>query len=363
LIFKKKKKCLLLVYLPIGEMARVEFLARHFEIVSVIASANAGVAGPGETRLIDSANAVVFSLRAAKLLLGGRPEHDFIYVIGLPALIAFRFVRPRRPLFAYAPTHYLQHFGDARQLGGAKKLSAWLKTVLFMGGLRRATSLMAISRQLEALYLRHVPRVVMIPMGVDLALYSKPAGARPAAGLNIVYPGSGGPGRGIELILACAARIVREERAVVFHMVGCKDALLERELDANPSLRHVIRVYPPMPNAEVVKMYWSMDCGISLLERNPFYEVCPPQKIFEYMAASLPILCNNIETHTDYVGASALVFDYSAEALHGAVLEMLENKALFMARAEEAAGHLQQYAHATVERSFVAELEQQLADR
>ncbi|OEZ61620.1 glycosyltransferase family 4 protein [Duganella sp. HH105] len=358
-----KKKCLVVVFLPVGQlarypdqMARLEFLRDNYLVSTIITSSNTGLAELAETRFIEQKNPLLFSLELARLLRKLPVTYDFIYVIGLPAVIAFALYRPKRPLVVYAPTHFEQHFGVDSKRGMVSRLAARLKQRLFFIGMRRTSSVMAISRQLAALYQDSAPRVRMIPMGVDLQRYAPRLPGTGTTRLNIIYPGSGGAGRGIDLLVACA-KLARERRApVMFHLVGCNDELLQQALAQDPGLAEVIHVYPLMAYAQVVELYQRMDAGISLLEHNKFYSVCPPQKIFEYMAAGLPVICNVIPTHTDYVADNAVMVEWDAEALYEGVLKMFESYPQYAAAAARAIADLEPFSHVTVEHSFVDEI-------
>ncbi|MES2116845.1 MAG: glycosyltransferase [Pseudomonadota bacterium] len=366
-----RARCLLIVYLPGAslprypdQMARYDFLRRHYRICGLISSGQVGVAADdGGATVLAAGNPVQFAIQAARALRARPVDYDFIYVIGVPAAMVFALARPARPVVLYAPTHFLQHFGVPGELRGWRRLAAYGKRRLLFAGLRRVAALTAISRQLEALYRPYAPRVLTIPMGVDVSLYA-PRPMLPHSGpLKVVYAGSGGAGRGIELVIACARRLLASGAAVEFHLIGCRDAQLEQALADTPALASVLRLWPAMPYADVVRAYGGMDVGLSLLESNLFYAASPPQKIFEYMAAGLPILCNRIATHTDYVGDNALLVDYDADALYQGVLAMAAGYARYQQAAARAARHMAPYAHSTVERSFTAVIETVLAPR
>ena len=360
-------KCLLIVYLPEAQlprfpdqMARFEFLRRRYRISALISSGDIGVDMPHIMR-VASRNPLLFAVKAAAAVHKLPVDYDFIYVIGVPALMLFAFTAPRRPVIAYAPTHYLQHFGDPASLAGKKKLVAALKRQVFFRGLKKVSSLSSISRQLEQLYQPLVRRVLTIPMGVDLQLYAPraPLAALPVP-LRIVYAGSGWQGRGMELIASCARRILCEQTAVEFHLIGCRDAMLERLLVDEPALRTVLHLLPAMPYAEVIASYGRMDAGLSLLESNIFYRASPPQKIFEYMAAGLPMICNRIVTHTDYAGASAVLVDYEADSLFEGIIDMCTHYGRYRTAAAAIANDMGSYSYEQVERAFHAEIARQL---
>lgn len=364
---KAHKRCLLIIYLPEAQlprfpdqMARFDFLRRNYQISALISSGDVGVES-GKTVRIASRNPLLFAVKAAAAMHKMGSDYDFIYVIGVPALMMFSFVAPRRPVIAYAPTHYLQHFGEPASLGLKRKFVAVLKRQIFFRGLKKVASLTSISRQLEELYRPLARRVLTIPMGVDLRLYAPRApSVKSPAILRIVYAGSGGQGRGMELIASCARRLLSQGCRVEFHLIGCRDAMLERLLEDEPDLGAVIRLLPPMPYAEVIEVYGHMDVGLSLLESNIFYCASPPQKIFEYMASGLPMICNRIVTHTDYAGASAILVEYGADALFNGVMQMLEHYPVYRAAAVTIAMNMEAYSYAYVEREFHAEIALQL---
>ena len=362
-----KKKCLLVVYLPEAQlprfpdqMARFDFLRENYQITALISSGDIGIDLPKIVQ-ISSRNPLLFAVKAALAMRKMACDYDFIYVIGVPALMLFSFVSPRRPVIAYAPTHYLQHFGDPATMGLKKKFVAVLKRQVFFRGLHKVSSLTSISRQLEELYRPLVRHVLTIPMGVDVRLY------RPRTPvdvvhvpLRIVYAGSGGQGRGMELIAACARRLLEENCRVEFHLIGCRDAMLEQLLTHEPALRAVIHLLPGMPYADVIQTYAHMDVGLSLLESNIFYCASPPQKIFEYMAAGLPMICNRIVTHTDYIRDSAVLVEYTADSLFDGVKEMLGRYSQYQCAAIAIATDMGAYSYDGVERQFHAEIARQL---
>ena len=41
--------------------------------------------------------------------------------------------------------------------------------------------------------------------------------------------------------------------------------------------------------------------GLSLLSKNSYYMTSPPQKLFEYLSMGLPVIVNDVPTHTQYI--------------------------------------------------------------
>lgn len=64
-----------------------------------------------------------------------------------------------------------------------------------------------------------------------------------------------------------------------------------------------------------------------MLEPNVYFESSPPAKVFEFLAAGLPVIANDIQTHTKYLsdGVNSLIIPYEAGAFADAMLRLIEN--------------------------------------
>jgi len=71
-----------------------------------------------------------------------------------------------------------------------------------------------------------------------------------------------------------------------------------------------IQVLPPVPHQAVPQLLAGAQVGVTSLPArdNPKYEASSPIKLFEYLAAGLPILATRNACHTDVVGAGAYAF-------------------------------------------------------
>jgi glycosyltransferase involved in cell wall biosynthesis len=142
--------------------------------------------------------------------------------------------------------------------------------------------------------------VTMIPNGCDLELFDRPAEgtARPTGvspgDLMAVFTGTHGLANGLDRILDVAAELIqRHDGTIKFVFVGdgkCKPELKQRALEQ--SLSNCIFL-DPMPKGDLAKLLHSADVGIMALSNVPaFYYGTSPNKFFDYLAASLPVVNN-----------------------------------------------------------------------
>ena len=133
--------------------------------------------------------------------------------------------------------------------------------------------------------------------------------------------------------------------------------LKELKLDKKILLRGVV------DNKEIPKVLSEADVGISILEKNEYYNKSPPQKIFEYMAMGLPTIANDIPTHTDYIkdGYNGFIIN-SAEDLVEAVLKLKNDKKLYKKISENAKESAKKYDLKAIELKLKEHIDNLLKD-
>lgn len=90
-----------------------------------------------------------------------------------------------------------------------------------------------------------------------------------------------------------------------------------------------IRIVPPVPHEQVWEVLAQAHAGVLPFPDEEKFQVSSPIKLFEYMAAGLPILATRIACHTDVVGSGEYTFwaeDASVEGLLAAMRLVWQNR-------------------------------------
>jgi glycosyltransferase involved in cell wall biosynthesis len=182
----------------------------------------------------------------------------------------------------------------------------------------------------EYLIERGVPaeKLFYVPNGVDVDAIA-PAAETSHHGegsVNLVYAGAHGPANGLGAVLD-AAEVLGPQSGAQFTLVGdgpTKRALVDDS--ARRRLTHV-RFLDPMSKPALACLLASADAGLMLLRDAPLFSFAvSPNKLFDYMAAGLPIVCNvpgDVARMVRDAGAGLQARDASGEALADVVRTLL----------------------------------------
>lgn len=234
----------------------------------------------------------------------------------------------------------------ARRLGVPFVLEVrdlWPESMLAAGGRRGPfyAALAALARHLyarsdaiivlargTAAYLQRlgVPaeRLVYIPNGVDLDAFDGGV-ERPAAPFTVVYAGAHGPANGLEVVLDAAERL-RDVADVRFLFVG--DGPVRPALAADAARRRLANVEfrDPVGKAAIPALLGGASAGLMVLRDAPLFTFAvSPNKLFDYLAAALPVVCNvrgEVAAMLSESGAGVQAGDSSGQALAEAVLRL-----------------------------------------
>ncbi len=171
------------------------------------------------------------------------------------------------------------------------------------------------------------------PSGVELEHFSEVLQTRkwPRDGepIKLLYIGCMHHERNLLTLSRAVTKANANGHLFTLTIVGDGNARQELENYAREEGRYV-RVIPPVPHEEVPR--WLADAHVGVL---PFpdeekFRVSSPIKLFEYLAAGLPILATEIACHTDVIGKQPIAFwakGSDVQGLFDALLALYENRA------------------------------------
>jgi glycosyltransferase involved in cell wall biosynthesis len=182
---------------------------------------------------------------------------------------------------------------------------------------------------------RGVPasKIVHVPNGVDVHAVA-PIVAEAAAASSgrdrrytLVYAGAHGPANGLDRVLD-AAEILGADGPARFLLVGdgpAKDSLRE---DARRRGLTNVEFRDAVPKSTLVSMLRAADAGLMVLRDAPLFAFgVSPNKLFDYLAAGLPVVCNvpgEVASMLVEAKAGVQAADTSGAALAAAVRKMLD---------------------------------------
>lgn len=170
-------------------------------------------------------------------------------------------------------------------------------------------------------------RVTVVPNGVDPTAFG-PAGAsgKSADHFTLAYVGAHGPANGLGAVLEAAA-ILRGD-GVRFLLVGDGPAKPHLQERASELELDNLEFRDPVPKQEIPRVLAEADAGLMVLRDAELFSYgVSPNKLFDYFAARLPVVCNVPGEVAGYVAAAEAgeqAVDASPEALVEAIRRLLE---------------------------------------
>lgn len=250
------------------------------------------------------------------------------------------------------------------RLRGAKLVfnvsDLWPQSAVEMG-MVRSRVLISLSTRLEEFIYRHShavtgqtvgivqniqsrfsqKRVALMTNGVDPEVFveasrlTKAAAAiRQEFGLGrqfvVGYAGLHGLAQGLETVIE-AARLVSAHHDIVFVFFG--DGPSKKELQQLVDRHQVknVRFYPTQPKARMPEIIASFDISLIPLRRLNVFKGALPSKMFEAMAAAVPLILSiDGEAHAlvDVAGAGVYAEPENPQALAAAVLQLYDDPAM-----------------------------------
>lgn len=169
----------------------------------------------------------------------------------------------------------------------------------------------------------HLVRPATSPVGDDAPATSEQGSASP----TLVYAGAHGPANGLDVLLDGAERLGTAGHPARFVLIGDGPAKAALVADAARRGLRNVEFRDPVPKAELARILADADAGLMLLRDAPLFAFAvSPNKLFDYLAAGLPVVCNVPGEVADLLaasGAGAQAADAGPAALAAAVESLL----------------------------------------
>jgi glycosyltransferase involved in cell wall biosynthesis len=169
------------------------------------------------------------------------------------------------------------------------------------------------------------------PSGVKLENFADALQMRkwpnPGEPIKLLYIGCMHHERNLLTLSQAVTKANAEQHRFTLTIVGDGNARKELEQYAREEGRHV-HIVPPVPHEEIPKWLAGAHVGVLPFPDEEKFRVSSPIKLFEYLAAGLPILATKIACHTDVVGDHPVAFwakSSDIEGLFDALLLLYEN--------------------------------------
>jgi glycosyltransferase involved in cell wall biosynthesis len=183
-------------------------------------------------------------------------------------------------------------------IGGRRGLAYAYLARLANGLYRDADRVLVLARGVADYLEKHgVParKIILVPNGVDVATLPPDTPASPPqapAGLTLVYAGAHGPANGLEQVLDAAARL-QNELSVRFQLIGDGPAKNALRNEAERRRLTNVEFHDAVSKPQLLAMMRSADAGLMVLKESHLFSFgVSPNKLFDYLGAAIPVICN-----------------------------------------------------------------------
>lgn len=235
--------------------------------------------------------------------------HDISSAWFLPIPLLYRLAGRRRPLFVKDSRTF--HMGSGTQGIKDRLRSLYYRYSHRLADLWVDGHLAITPRIAEALGVSSERLLGVWPSGVDPSKFKAAHETRCWPGedepVRLVYIGSIHSERNLSTL--CRAVIAATNQGMKFALTIVGRGAQQAELEELASTTNgIVVIRPAVPHDEVWKVLADAHIGVLPFPDELKFRVSSPIKLFEYMAAGMPILATRIVCHTDVVGEGEFVF-------------------------------------------------------
>lgn len=198
----------------------------------------------------------------------------------------------------------LLDMGRATTLSPGYQLLRTLERFLYL----QADEIVVLAQGTEAAVRRDAPvaSISFIPNGSDPAMWEIDEDREALRdefgfdGFVAIYAGAHGPANGLDAVLSAAEEPAATD--VTFVLIG--GGLDKERLMAEAERRGLgnVRFYDPVSKSELARLFAASDVGLHVLANVELFRYgVSPNKLFDYMAAGLPVITNTPGTVSDLV--------------------------------------------------------------
>lgn len=276
---------------------QAEFLKRHLPQVKIISLSHIKLM---ENSIIGMLN---YCRRIARIL--NSDKSDAVFTGHNLSPIALWLTKP---CFQYV--YQVQEMFGLEKKTGLEKINQLIMEYLIIKGIRASKTNFVVSEPiLQYLRIHNSHNLYLTPHCVDLERFSEPGLSdvhkdilrkKQKGNFIVCYTGWISEIRGLHLMLESLYFTFMKDPDIVFVIAGSddyhtkliNDYFLERNFEKNVICLGKIE-YDFIPGVIALS-----DVCLSILEDNRVYQMSPPQKVIEYMAAGKPVIANKIQTHS-----------------------------------------------------------------
>jgi glycosyltransferase involved in cell wall biosynthesis len=270
---------------------------------------------------------------AWSLLRADRQLGHFDVVVGssphlIAAFAAYIVARRRRVPFVFEVRDL---WPESLQVGSARRGIAYRVLQQIANTLYRVADRLVVLTEGVGTYLVQagVPsvKIVFAPNGVSISHFSETSPQQDGAAIRLIYAGAHGPANGLDIVIDAAVRLAHR-KDIQFVLLG--DGIERERLRSRADALQLPNICfaDPVAKEQMPRVLAGCSAGLMILKDVPLFAFgVSPNKLFDYWAASLPVINTVPGEVADLVVASGGGIQVEAatgEALSRAVLEFAE---------------------------------------